>query len=232
MKHTKHLFFIVLLFTSRIASAQLTETQGWFFLSHTQTLSKKFDLLADVQTRSANHFDYLTTLLLRGALSYNFSQQQSVALGYAYKGDWEEDEQSIKDYSHENRIYEQYIYKFKIRRVEMMFRARLEQRWVVEQVTNFSQRGRLFLSAQIPLIADTAFNKGPYLGVQNELFLNIQHKDNVNNSAFDQNRAFTSLGYRFSKKMDAELGYLFWYQKEMDASYRRNVIQLMLTTHF
>ena len=114
----------------------------------------------------------------------------------------------------------------------MMFRARLEQRWVMEEANNFSQRGRLFLSAQIPLIADTAFNKGPYLGVQNELFLNIQHKDKVNNSAFDQNRAFTSLGYRFSKKMDAELGYLFWYQKEMNASYRRNVIQLMLTTHF
>jgi len=233
MKHIKFLFLLLLFVsTSWISKAQLTETQGWFFLSHTQTLTKKFDLLADVQTRSANQFDYLTTVLLRGAISYNLNQNQSVALGYAYKGDWEKDDQSIKNYSHENRIYEQYIRQFKIGRVEMMFRARLEQRWVMEEATDFLQRGRLFLSAQIPLIADTAFTKGPYLGVQNELFLNIQHKDKVNNSAFDQNRAFTSLGYRFSKKMDAELGYLFWYQKEMNASYRRNVIQLMLTTHF
>jgi hypothetical protein len=233
MKHIKFLLLLLsLTLTSRIVKAQLTETQGWFFLSHTQTLTKKFDLLADVQTRSADRFDYLTTLLLRGALSYKINSQQSVGLGYAYKGDWEEEDQSATAYSHENRIYEQYIYQFKIRRVEMMFRTRLEQRWIDEEVSNFSQRGRLFLSAQIPLKADTAFKKGPYLGVQNELFLNIQHKGKINNSLFDQNRAFTSLGYRFSKKMDAEIGYMFWYQKEIDDSYRRNVIQLMLTTHF
>lgn len=233
MKHTKFLrLLLAFIFTDRIVQAQITETQGWFFLSHTQTLTKKFDLLADVQTRSANRFDYLTTVLLRGALSYNINSKNLVALGYAYKGDWEKDDQLIKTYSHEKRIYEQYIHEFKIRRIEMMFRTRLEQRWLLEEATSFSQRGRLFLSAQIPLIADTAFKKGPYVGVQNELFLNIQHKDKINNSVFDQNRAFGSLGYRFSKKMDAELGYLFWYQKEMDNSYRRNVIQLMLTTHF
>lgn len=233
MKHIKFLLLLLsLTLTSRIAKAQLTETQGWFFLSQTQRLTKKFDLLADVQTRSADRFDYLTTLLLRGALSYNMSSQQSIGLGYAYKGDWEKEDQSATAYSHENRIYEQYIHQFKIRRVELMFRTRLEQRWINEEVNTFSQRGRLFLSAQVPLIADTAFNKGPYLGVQNELFLNIQHKCKINNSLFDQNRAFTSFGYRFSKKMDAEIGYMFWYQKEIDNSYRRNVIQLMLTTHF
>ncbi|WP_342648633.1 DUF2490 domain-containing protein [Mucilaginibacter sp. CSA2-8R] len=233
MKRIKFfLLFFFLIFTNRTVKAQLTETQGWFFLSHTQTLNKKFDLLADVQTRSSNHFNYLTTLLLRGALSYNITTKHSVAVGYAYKGDWEKEDLMATIYGHENRIYEQYIYKFKIRSIEMMFRTRLEQRWVMDELTHFSQRGRLFLSAQIPLIADTAFNRGPYLGVQNEVFLNIQHKDRVNNAAFDQNRAFGSFGYRFSKKIDAELGYLFWYQKEMDASYRRNVFQLMLTTHF
>ncbi len=233
MRHFKFLLsLLVIALICRTTQAQITETQGWFFLSHTQTLNKKFDLLADVQTRSANQFNYLTTLLLRGALSYNLNTKQSVALGYAYKGDWEKDDIPATVYSHENRIYEQYIYEFKIRRAEMMFRTRLEQRWLHEDATSFSQRGRLFLSAQIPLIADTAFKKGPYLGVQNELFLNVQNRASVNNSVFDQNRVLTSLGYRFGKKMDAELGYQFWYQKEMDASFRRNVIQLMLTTHF
>lgn len=233
MKHTKILLsLLALVLVSRTVQAQITENQGWFFLSHTQTLTKKFDLLADVQTRSANRFDYLTTVLLRGALSYNINSQHSVAFGYAYKGDWEKDDLSTKVYSHENRIYEQYIHEFRIRHIEMVFRTRLEQRWVNEDATNFSQRGRLFLSAQIPLAADSTFTKGPYLGIQNEIFLNVQNREKVNKSVFDQNRAFGSLGYRFSKKMDAELGYLFWYQKEMDASYRRNVIQLMLTTHF
>ena len=221
----------ILCLTLNCALAQLSETQGWFFVTHSQALSKKFDLLADAQLRSANRFNYVNTLLLRSALSYNLNKQHSVALGYAHKGDWEQ-EAAGKTYSTENRIYQQYLFNFKHHRTELALRSRLEQRWVKDEKMMFSQRLRTFISAQIPLIADTGFTHGLYTGIQNELFLNVQHKDRVNGSLFDQNRTFGSIGYRWNKKIDSEIGYMYWFQKETGNDYRRNVIQLMITTSF
>lgn len=220
----------MLCFASFTCYAQTNETQGWVFVTHKQKLNSKFDLLADVQLRTANRFDYLNTLLLRGAISYNFNKKHSAALGYAYKGDWEH-ELAGTAYTLENRIFQQYLYSFKIHRTELNARARLEQRWIKEESTQFSQRARAFISAQIPLITDTGFTRGLYTGIQNELFLNVQHRQRVNNSLFDQNRSFVSLGYRWSKKIDTEFGYMHWFQKEMDSDFRRAVFQLMITTN-
>lgn len=227
----KKIILLAVCLTGANCYAQLTETQGWLFINHKQTLSPKFAILADVQLRSANHANYLTTMLLRSAISYSLNKKHSVALGYAYKGDWEHEEFGTT-YSLENRIYQQYLYNFKIKHAELSLRARLEQRWVKEEKVDFSQRARAFVSAQIPLIADTGFTKGLYTSMQNELFLNVQHKERVNGSLFDQNRWFVSLGYRWSKKIDTEIGYMQWFQKEIDNDYRRNVIQLMITTNF
>ncbi|TWR25793.1 DUF2490 domain-containing protein [Mucilaginibacter pallidiroseus] len=227
--------YFVLLITFLVVFAKAngqTQNTGWFFLSHTQKVSEKFDIRADVQTRSADKYDYFGTLLLRGALSYNLSKVHSVALGYAYKGDWLH-EDGRKTYSPENRIYQQYLYDFKAGKTELNLRGRLEQRFVKEDgKVSFSQRARIFISAQIPLIANADFSKGVYTGVQNEIFLNVQNKANVNNSVFDQNRVFGSLGYRWSKKIDTEFGYMYWYQKEMDQNTKTNVWQLMVTTSF
>ena len=225
------LIYLLLVLFQAAAHAQVENT-GWFFLTNTHKLTERFDLLTDVQLRSADKVDYTQTLLLRGALNYNFNNEHSVALGYAYKGDWMH-EDGERTFSPENRIYQQYLFDLKAGRVELNARFRLEQRFVKEGgEVNFSQRARAFISAQIPLVADTGFKKGLYTGIQNEIFFNLQNKDKVNNSIFDQNRSFLSLGYRWSKLIDTEFGYMYWYQKEMDGNTKTNVWQLMLTTKF
>lgn len=188
-------------------------------------------MLADVQLRSANQLQYLNTLLLRGGLNYNLNKKHSIALGYTYKGDWEH-ESTGTAYTLENRIFEQYLYKFNLRRTELTLRTRLEQRWIKEDQVNFSQRARAFISAQLPLFADSAFSRGWYTSLQNELFFNVSHKERINGQWFDQNRSMVAFGYRWSKKIDTELGYQFWYQREQDNAYRRNVFQIMVTTQF
>ncbi|WP_345210992.1 DUF2490 domain-containing protein [Mucilaginibacter gynuensis] len=211
--------------------AQQAETQGWLFLTHTQKLNQNFDILFDAQTRSADKFDYANTLLLRTALNYNFNSAHSFALGYAYKKDRERIG-GIYDYTNENRTYEQYLYTFRISKTEMIVRGRLEQRWVKNESKNFSQRARIFISGQIPIFTDTGFSNGMYAGVQNEIFLNVTNKKNVNKRFFDQNRTFLSLGYRWSKEVDTEIGYMYWYKPESEDTFRRNVIQLQVTTSF
>jgi len=204
---------------------------AWFFLSHTQNISKKFDILADVQLRSTAHMSNLSALLLRAALNYKFNKEQSVALGYAHKGDWEMEDGSRR-YMPEHRIYQQYLHQIKLERMEIMIRGRWEQRFVKTESYRFSQRARLLLSAQIPLFANEEFSRGIYANLQDEVFLNVQNKENVNGRFLDQNRPYASAGYRFSKHIDLEFGYTRWLQREDTGDQTTGVMQLMLTTNF
>jgi hypothetical protein len=223
------LIFLFLYFNS---IAQTTENKAWFFLSHTQELSKEWNVLADVQLRSSDKLKRIETVLLRSALAYNFNDEHSVAVGYAYKGDWEEAPLQL-NYQIEHRIYQQYLYSHNLKRTELTVRFRLEQRLVKEEEAfDFSQRLRSFLSFQIPVSANKDFSKGLYTALQNEVFMNVQHKENVNNHFLEQNRAYVSIGYRWNKKIDTEIGYYNWRQKEEDQSTTSNVVQLMFTTSF
>ncbi|WP_197082427.1 DUF2490 domain-containing protein [Pedobacter sp. BMA] len=229
----KLLFFAISMCCSFCSFGQAPESQGWLFITHQQKIGKSFKILADVQLRTANRYQYLNTMLLRTGLMYDLSEKHSIALGYAYKGDWEkEDYNDDKAYSFENRIFEQFIYNFKWHKTEMMFRGRLEQRWVKADAVQFSQRARAMLGAQIPLLANQNFSRGIYMGLQDELFLNVMNKSKVNGSVFDQNRVFLSFGYRWNKAIDTELGYQHWYQKEETGRYNRHVLQLQITTQF
>ncbi|MCX2586323.1 DUF2490 domain-containing protein [Pedobacter sp. MR22-3] len=214
-------------------TAAQTENTGWLFISHSQQVSQKFDILADVQVRSADQLNAFSALLLRTALNYNFNKHHAIAAGYAFLGKWENDESAIKILHPENRIYQQYLFNANTSRTEWTLRFRLEQRFMTQQdQTDFSQRSRFFTAVQVPLLANEDFSKGFYTGFQNELFLNVINKKNVNGSIFDQNRSAVSVGYRWNKKIDMEFGYLLWAQKEEDNSAKTNVWQLMITTSF
>lgn len=222
---------ILIIFSVKIVLAQ-QENAGWIFISHKQTINKKLDLLADFQLRSSDGFTDLSGILIRTALSYNLDKKNSIALGYAYLGSWEY-QQAIKVSSGEQRIFEQYLHDRNFGKIETNLRLRLEQRFLQEKgSTDFSQRGRIFISAQIPILANMDFSKGMYTSVQNEFFMNLYKKENVNGSFFDQNRLAASLGYRWSKNIDTEFGYMYWRQKELKGIAERNIWQIMISTSF
>jgi hypothetical protein len=213
------------------ASAQTTENGGWLFLSHSQKVSDKIDVLADVQLRTADQYSYWKNLLSRTALSYNLSKKHSVALGYAYMGEWEKTDDG-KEYTREHRIYQQYQFAFKHKRKEFALRGRFEQRFVKEEEVKFSQRARVFAGMQAPIAANADFTHGLYLKFQDELFLNVQHRDQVNGSILDQNRPYVALGFRASKKLDFETGYMRWFQRELGGDITRHIMQVMISTSF
>lgn len=222
------------LFTSLMLFAHASFAQigngGWFNLTHTQKLSPKFDLLTDFQFRSANNYDYLGTRLLRGAFSYNLSKQHSMALGYAHITDWDmvaDEKTSIM----ENRIFQQYIYKNTVERLRLNFRVRFEQRFRGPDA-DFSQRLRLQLGAVIPLITDEKFTKGLYSLLQSEIMFNVQNKELINDSFYDQHRPLAAFGYRFNKHIDTEVGYLRMQQRKTSGDIERDLIQFRILTNF
>jgi hypothetical protein len=235
------LFKLLLLFTFLAPCkllAQDNQFSGWAALFHTQRISKHWGASFDAQFRSADQFDYLRNVLLRPSVNYYFANNKIGALGYAYVSTNGRTASGASTFRPESRIWQQFIYNHKISRsATLQHRFRLEQRFLgnTSSTANdsyFSQRFRYFARSVIPFKNDSVFTKGPFLALQNEVFLNLQNKDKVNKHFFDQNRAYGAIGFRFSKKFDAEVGYLNQYTKQASAYTLNHIIQTAFYTRF
>ena len=230
------LLFITFLAPCKLL-AQENQFSGWAAVFHTQRFSKHWGASFDGQFRSASHFDYLRNILLRPSINYYFDKNKMGALGYAYVTTNGRTAAGEKTFRPESRIWEQLIINTKIGKVStLQHRFRLEQRFL-GNTTNlnnhfFSQRFRYFARAVLPLKHDSVFTKGPFVALQNEVFVNVQNKDKVNKHFFDQNRAYAAFGYRIRKEIDAELGYMNQYTKQAEAYTLNHILQLAFYTRF
>jgi hypothetical protein len=197
--------------------------------------SKHWGLLFDAQFRSADQLRYLRNPLLRPAVNYYFDKNKQVAVGYLFTGTHRKTE-AENIFRIEQRIFEQFIVTHKIgNNKTLQHRFRLEQRFVNSQGNQdkyFAQRLRYFARAIVPLKKDSVFTKGTFVGLQNEVFVNVQNKAKLNGQFFDQNRAYVSIGYRLNKMIDLETGYLNQYINQAEGYTFNHVLQLALYTRF
>jgi hypothetical protein len=232
------IFIIILLFIiPGKLFAQDIQFSGWVAWYHTQKLSEHWGYSFDAQLRSSDKYDYLKNVLLRPAINYYFAENKLVGLGYAYFATDGRTAVGAKTFRPENRIWQQFIYSHKLGKdIAVSHRFRLEERFLGETAPNkndevFAQRVRYFVRGIVPLKNDsTVFNRGTYLALQNEVFVNVQNKEKLNNHFFDQNRAYIGIGYRFSKKIDLEIAYLNQYSKQAKTYTLNNVEHLALYT--
>jgi len=77
-----------------------------------------------------------------------------------------------------------------------------------------------------------SFYQGVFVALQDEIFMNIQNKNNINNSFFDQNRIYGAVGYRVNSKLDLEVGYMNQYINGAMTNVSNNIIQMALYTRF
>jgi hypothetical protein len=218
-----------------IASAQTNEFSGWLSWFHTQRFSEHWGASFDGHLRSSHHAEYLKTVLLRPSINYYFGNK-NVALGYTYIGA-NSRSGDVKTFRPENRIFEQFIITQQAgANTAIQHRFRLEQRFLGETATQqsvFSQRFRYFVRGVIPFSGkQKPFTEGAYLALSNEIFVNVQNKEQVNKHFFDQNRAFVGIGHRFSKMVDLEAGYLNQCAEQAQTYSINHVAQLTLYTRF
>lgn len=213
------------------ASGQAVERNGWLFWSHQQKLSERWQFSSDVQVRSADRLGYANTLLIRPGVGYKLKADQTVTVGYTYFGTWErENNESVHE--NEHRAFEQFQIEKKIQRIEITNRFRFEQRFLNQEGDHFfAQRFRYYITTQIPLVTDPLFEKGIFMTVQNELFLNVQGQKKLGTKLYDQNRSYLGLGYRFNKLFEAEAGYMFRYIID-ETKTRNNILQVSVRTSF
>lgn len=210
------------------------QNSGWFMFLNNTKFNKKWGLQFDLQVRSSDDWKSVRNTLVRPAVQYFINDKNNVALGYLWQTTQNQLIGSSNNVMHEHRIFEQYIYTHKLSSILATHRFRVEQRFIERPNEDvFAQRFRYFFRFIQPLVkAETGFTKGPFVALQNEVFLNIQNKEKINNSVFDQNRLYLAAGYRFSKKFDVEAGYMNQAVKNTSNHTNNNIIQLAVYTRF
>lgn len=236
MIKTKIIILAILLSVSNNMKAQTNHEQtGWFFFINSTRLNNKWGVHFDLQLRSHHQLDGFRNLLLRPGLTYYIKPNQNVTAGYLYTPSYIKTAGSNSLTLTEHRAWEQYIISHKAFTGNLGHRFRLEQRFIEKMNKDkvFAQRFRYFFRYVQPLgKTEGAFEKGPFAALQNEVFFNIQNKQNTNGYLFDQNRAYLAAGYRFSKKTDVEAGYMNIFGKGAATNNVNNVAQLAVYTRF
>jgi len=211
--------FLLIVFTWVKLNAQ-TQFNGWFASFNTIKLKNKLNFYYDVQLRSTDQLQHVQALLLRPGLNYNIAKNKILSGGYAFIHN-RRAVSGLTGYLPEHRIWEQFTVSHHVAFFPLAHRFRLEQRFISKAVAQnselekdgyaFANRFRYFFRSVIPFSGEKQFSKGMFGAAQNEIFLNIGDKSNVNGKTFDQNRAYIAVGFRFSKNFDAEAGYMNQY---------------------
>jgi hypothetical protein len=226
---------LFLLSASTISAQTTIQNSGWLAIINNTKFSQKWGLAFDAQFRSSDNWEYVRNVLIRPGITYYINDRNNVTAGYLYATTDTRLVGTSNTVLTENRIWEQYIFTHKLKSSFVSHRARLEQRFI-EQTNGdeiFAQRFRYFVRLIQPLQGKVeVFSKGPFIALQNEVFLNIQNKELLNNNLFDQNRLYIAGGYRFSKHIDLEAGYLNQYTNGIARNTSNRVAQLALYTRF
>jgi Protein of unknown function (DUF2490) len=239
-------FFISCLLLFILPKHMLAQTanhfSGWLGVFSTFTINKKFSLHLEGNLRSNNEWQQVQTYIFRTGLNYKLTSNQTLTAGYAFVSSLR-NVNGVSGYGPEDRIWEQYsnMQYFFIGKhnTSLQNRFRLEQRFIGQSVVEddrltttdfrFVQRLRYFFRMIVPLAGseEKSFSKGGFFSIQNEVFVNLGNTSVVNGKFFDQNRAYFSLGYRFSPKNDTELGYMYQFISGAgNTRTNNNIIQL------
>ncbi len=124
--------------------------------------------------------------------------------------------------------------------MEFIHRYRLEQRWI-ENWSNanntllskngfvFRQRVRYRFMINLPLSRKRMVDNTLFFSISDEIFLGFGK--GIGKNVMDQNRFYTGLGWRFTKNIQLQLGYLNQYIIKSDGLHmeRNHTLQASLT---
>ena len=231
-KHTIRVALAVLALTPHapLRAETLDIQTGWAAWINSVKLSDRWGLVSDVQLRTSDDWENLRTLIVRPGVSYFVDKNNALSGGYAYIATYSPTARNLS----EHRSWQQFVAQRKLGDLPLTHRLRLEQRFI-ERASGgdvYSDRLRYFGRLLVPLNASggSPFTQGNYIAVQNEVFVNLSGRGDLNGQWFDQNRAYVALGRRLSPKLDFEVGYLNQFINGRSSDTLNHVVQFALYT--
>jgi hypothetical protein len=141
-------------------------------------------------------------LLLRPGITYALTPNLGATLGYAFIETWPYGRTQTGTKFTEHRAWEQILATYRTGRASWGSRGRFEGRWLegLNGGWRYENRLRLMQRLTIPI------NRRTYFTAHDEFWVYV--KPFVSNSTFDQNRAYTAIGWNLGEGWSVETGYM------------------------
>ena len=196
----KFIFFNLLLLLSYSAGFCQNPTEdfigSWCTYSN-HRISEHFSLSPYIEIRFYEPSSNYNLLFLSLRANYHLNKNQSIGLGYANL-----DIDTVFEFDNdpnvvENRLFEQYTLSHSLKKLKLMHRARLEQRFL-----NFADRNIMENRFRYRLALTYAINKTFFILLNEEPFVNFQDQ------VFHENRFYAGLGLNILSNLQFSVGYL------------------------
>lgn len=178
---------------------------GWYTYFGDHPVGKtKWGVHLEGQYRRHDYIRSWQQLLLRPGVNYEVNKFLLLTAGYGYAHTYAYSDLSPKTpATNEHRLWQQAFFRYRAGRAGLTTRVRFEERFLGSAVQpGFRHENRLRTWEQITI----PINKRTYFTAYDEVWFYV--KPYVSSSAFDQNRAYAALGYRFNPSWRVELGYM------------------------
>lgn len=198
----------------------VNHTNAWIMYTGNHKVSEKWGLHTEYQWRRSDFFQDWQQSLLRLGVDYYTKQNTQFTVGYGWIRSYQYGKQPIFHNNNEHRIWQQFILKNTIGRIDIQHRYRLEQRfleqWQMNEVGEFKkdsyvfrQRVRYRFLLTVPLSRKELGDNTLFLSLYDEIFLGFGK--GIGKNILDQNRLYGALGWRFNKNVNVQIGYLNQY---------------------
>lgn len=196
--------FLILSVVPNHAFAADDDLQLWTPITLDVPIHRKIRGYFEVGPRVGEGVSKLKQLLVRPGLELRVNDNFSLFTGYLWQTTYNDDA-----VLHEHRIWEQILLDKIIKRLAIINRTRLEQRFFSD-LSGTGNRVRHMVKLNYEL------TKLFYLTTFNELFVNLNSVHDGPRRGIDQNRYFVGLGLKGIKNSWVEAGYQYQYVNRTD----------------
>ena len=235
---------LIVLFLGELISMELNgqkqisdQTHAWVMYFGNHKITDHWGIHTEYQWRREDLFNHRQQSLSRIGIDYYAKNGGQYSFGYAWVVSYPYGDQPIARVYDEHRLWEQFITKSKMGRVDLQHRYRLEQRWLENWLKDsenedylsgflYRNRFRYRLMASISITKSEMADNTLLLSLYDEIFLGFG--PNIAKNILDQNRLYAAIGWRFNAKCSLQLGYLNHYIIKPDGikAERNHTIQI------
>jgi len=193
--------------------SQVDQVHAWYVWNGQYQIRGKWGLYTEYHFRRANLLSEFQQSLLRVGLEYKLSPQVSGIMGYGLIHTGVYGEQPLAHPLVEHRLWQQVLWKYPNRIVNVSQRLRMEERFIASLTDAGKTSLPIEYRIRYRLQLERNFGFGSWLQPQknfwclsNEVFGNLGPNAGLNR--LDQNRFYLGLGHRFGKEWQVQAGYL------------------------
>jgi Protein of unknown function (DUF2490) len=187
----------------------------WASVNATMHFSQRWGAIADFHVRRTSGVNDPSFYFVRFGANYWVKEKFTLAAGYAHM--WLPPAQpGWKNYSNENRIYQQALAISSMGKTGLVLRLRNEQRWH-QKMKNDSFTGNWRFTDRVRFLTSFTFpvsKKPGKLSIVLADEILVQMGKEIVYNFFDQNRIFAGIRHNINKDWSFDFGYMNVYQQK------------------